>query len=174
MILILLRHGKSSWKNPNLNDFDRPLGKRGIKELPIVMDHFSNYIIENTKVICSSSLRTMQTYNIVKDFMPSHETVFLKDLYHASKNKIIEIINDNLFIKSLMVIGHNPGLNETLHFILKEKYLNENTFHFPTSAIAVIKFKKSINKIQNGNGKLLDFIKFKNLKLNEKLNEKFY
>ena len=72
--------GKSSWKNPNLNDFDRPLGKRGIKELPIVMDSFSNYIIENTKVICSSSLRTMQTYNIVKDFMPPHETVSLKDL----------------------------------------------------------------------------------------------
>ena len=133
MILILLRHGKSSWKNPNLNDFDRPLGKRGIKELPIVMDHFSNYIIENTKVFCSPSLRTMQTYNIVKDFMPSHETVFLKDLYHNNRLTILPIKNtyqpsgQSVTLQS-MAVGTPVLITKTEGFWDKNNFIDKKNF----------------------------------------------
>jgi phosphohistidine phosphatase len=32
--LIIVRHAKSSWDNPDLDDFDRPLNKRGLKDAP--------------------------------------------------------------------------------------------------------------------------------------------
>ena len=34
--LYLLRHAKSSWKYPNLDDFERPLNKRGRKNIPFM------------------------------------------------------------------------------------------------------------------------------------------
>ena len=34
--LILIRHAKSSWSNPLLEDFERPLNKRGAKNAPFM------------------------------------------------------------------------------------------------------------------------------------------
>ncbi|HHB76413.1 MAG TPA: hypothetical protein ENK84_07700, partial [Desulfobulbus sp.] len=34
--LLLCRHAKSSWKNSELADFDRPLNKRGGRDAPVM------------------------------------------------------------------------------------------------------------------------------------------
>ena len=34
--LILIRHAKSSWKHPELSDFERPLNNRGIRDAPFM------------------------------------------------------------------------------------------------------------------------------------------
>jgi len=34
--IILVRHAKSSWKDPSLDDFDRPLNKRGKRNAPFM------------------------------------------------------------------------------------------------------------------------------------------
>ena len=32
--ILILRHAKSSWKHPDVNDHDRPLNKRGKRDAP--------------------------------------------------------------------------------------------------------------------------------------------
>ena len=62
--IFLLRHAKSDWDSLNQQDFDRPLAKRGIEEADLLSKHIKekHYLID--KVLCSSALRTKQTFDI--------------------------------------------------------------------------------------------------------------
>ncbi len=164
MKLILLRHGKSSWKNLNLNDFERPLSKRGIKELPKIFFELKKFVNVDMRILCSTSLRTIQTYEIFKKFFPFLNVIFLNELYHASNCQILEILNKNSDAKGLIIIGHNPGIILFLNDCLNNKYISSKTYHFPTSAAAIlnVKFDK-INKLKLGKADLIDFLKYKTL-----------
>ena len=48
--LTIIRHAKSSWENPELDDFDRPLNERGKKAILLI----GNFLKENNvKVMIS-------------------------------------------------------------------------------------------------------------------------
>ncbi|HAG72955.1 MAG TPA: phosphohistidine phosphatase, partial [Gammaproteobacteria bacterium] len=48
-ILYLLRHAKSSWDDPDLKDFERPLNARGLRDVPVMADRFN---ARNCRVDC--------------------------------------------------------------------------------------------------------------------------
>lgn len=142
--LYLLRHGKSSWDNIDIKDFDRPLNERGnieTKEMGkymLKMDYIPDFIIS------SSAKRTRETLdNIIKEINYTGEIKILDELYLATsfeiKNQIEKIDSD-----SLLVIGHNPGL-ETLLGDLVSGYYTMKTSH-----LAVIDLEEK---------KLLEFIR---------------
>ena len=113
-ILYLLRHAKSSWDNPNLADFDRPLNKRGKENLSGLANLAAMLNPTPELVLTSPSKRTLET---VKGFCQGIPGLFTiveeKKLYHATKEEILCRINkvpEN--IKSLLIVGHNPGLEE--------------------------------------------------------------
>lgn len=60
-----MRHAKSSWDLPNLDDHDRPLNKRGVNSAKLICEFFIKKKIKFDLVYCSSSKRTMQTLNIL-------------------------------------------------------------------------------------------------------------
>lgn len=108
--LYLLRHAKSSWKNPHLEDFDRPLNNRGKYQVKFINKFVSKNQIKPQLILCSNSNRTRLTANGIFN---NKNIIFLDSLYHATRNKIMEIIKStDKQIDSLMIIGHNPGLNE--------------------------------------------------------------
>ncbi|PLY10303.1 MAG: phosphohistidine phosphatase [Arcobacter sp.] len=108
--LYLLRHAKSSWEDSSLKDIDRPLNNRGKNQVKYMKEFVLKNNIKPDLILCSTSNRTKLTVNGIFD---KKNCVFIDSLYHASSTEIMGIIKKvEKQIDSLMIIGHNPGLNE--------------------------------------------------------------
>ena len=156
--LIIVRHAKSSWNHPELSDFDRPLNIRGNKDAEMMSLKLSEKINKIDFIISSSSKRTILTYEYFKNKINFNNELFTDELYHASSKTVISIIKDtNSDINSLMLLGHNPGLTETVNHLT-----NHHLYNLPTTGIIIVKFNvSSWSKIseldKKGN---LEWIKF--------------
>jgi phosphohistidine phosphatase len=60
-ILYLLRHAKSSWSNPELTDFQRPLNKQGKKDAPMMGKILANKGVKIDLLISSPAERAKKT-----------------------------------------------------------------------------------------------------------------
>lgn len=152
--LYLIRHAKSDWSNPNLEDFDRPLNKRGEKNAPFMAELLNSKKIKPDLIISSPAYRAKKTATIIADKTSYNSNIiFDEHLYESSLQTILEIINfleDN--IHSLFLIGHNPSLN-ILAFYLVD--FNKN---IPTSGILEIEFDcDTWREISKKNAKLISF-----------------
>lgn len=111
--LLLLRHAKSSWREPGLSDHDRPLNGRGRRSAPLIGRHLVKQGLQPDLVVCSTALRTRETWNLVAETLgqapPPCE--FHGDLYEAEPGKILRTIRRvPATVQRLLVIGHNPGM----------------------------------------------------------------
>ena len=134
MNLYLLRHAKSSWESYE-DDHDRVLSERGRNDASTLGEylHENNINFENT--LCSSSQRTRETISIINKVSPHSidEINYLNSLYHASSNKIKEVVQ-NYSNKSLLIVGHNPGISELISDFLKSNFVD-----YPTCVFAQFK-----------------------------------
>ena len=64
LTLALLRHAKSSWDNPALSDFDRPLNSRGQKNAPEAGMALRELGFKPDLILCSPSKRTRETLDL--------------------------------------------------------------------------------------------------------------
>jgi phosphohistidine phosphatase len=131
--IYLVRHAKSSWKNPQLDDIDRPLNKRGKRDAPFMGKLLKEKGIRPDLMITSPAKRAYSTaeYFASEINYPLKEIQTNKDLYDADADNILTLIkktDDN--IKSIMIFGHNPGLTNVQNFICKKHIDN-----IPTSAV---------------------------------------
>ena len=134
--LIVVRHSKSSWKDSNLSDFDRPLNKRGKRDGKKMSDFLSKFIKSIDLLISSSSNRTKLTSKYYQDLLQIKNSIFTDSLYHASRREIIEnFCNVDSSINSILLIGHNPGLTEFINFST-----DENLFNLPTTGTVIIEY----------------------------------
>ena len=166
--LYVMRHSKSSWSDPSLDDFDRPLSKRGKNNAKLICEFFIKKNLKFDLVYCSSSKRTIQTLNILSEKISFKKIIKKKALYHASEDEIIHILKqtgDNY--KTLLLINHEPSMSELINRIcLKE---NSDQFEnlkrkFPTAAVAEVNFNfNDWEKLSKVKGKLISFIKPKDL-----------
>jgi phosphohistidine phosphatase len=110
---MLLRHAKSDWSRPGLPDRDRTLNARGREAAPMMAVHISNHGLAPQRVIVSSAVRTRETWKLMApSFARKPETIFEQRLYEASPHTILSVIKETPdSIKSLMIVGHNPGLH---------------------------------------------------------------
>ena len=131
MRLLLMRHAKSSWADPGLDDHERPLNARGRDAAPRI----ARVLVENDLVpgliLVSSSVRTRETVDLMLPEIGDVPVKVVKDLYHASAMTILEVIHAHGGgADPLLVVGHNPGMETTVSniagFIVP----------FPTGALA--------------------------------------
>ena len=118
--LIIFRHAKSSWSTAALDDFSRPLSERGVESAKLMGATLNKMSTLPDCIHLSSSVRTEETCELflqsaeLKD-IPRHSS---RSLYHAGLSTLLSTISsfDNAF-SSVMLIGHNPGLEALLlHF----------------------------------------------------------
>jgi phosphohistidine phosphatase len=132
--LFLMRHAKSSWNNANLSDHDRPLNGRGRKAAPEMAEWLESngYIPELVR--CSTATRALETAELVIGFFSNKiELEVLGGLYHAPPETLRVVAGQSpREITRLMLVAHNPGLNE-----LVNQYADRDTL-FPTAAIACL------------------------------------
>ena len=107
--LIVMRHAKSSWKEPNLDDHERPLNKRGRGDAPMVADAIFDRGWIPDLILVSSSKRTLQTLEGMSHRMGKAPFEVRSGIYHATVIDLMEELEDMLDNGTSMIIGHNPG-----------------------------------------------------------------
>ena len=107
--LIVMRHAKSSWKDPNLDDHERPLNNRGRRDAPIVADAIFDRGWIPELILVSSSKRTLQTLEGMSHRMGKAPFEVRSGIYHATVIDLMEELEDMLDNGTTMIIGHNPG-----------------------------------------------------------------
>src|SRR5215210_125891 len=114
--LLLLRHAKSSWSDPMLRDFDRPLNERGLKAAPLVGRFMRKRKIQPGLVLGSPAERARQTAALVAEAAQlTAAQRFDERIYEASAIRLLEIISQiEETVDEAMLVGHNPGLEELL------------------------------------------------------------
>ncbi len=164
--LFILRHAKSSWDNPGLEDHERPLAPRGQRACAVMAEHLRTNAIKPELVLCSSSRRTRET---LAGVAPTGEHVIDPQLYSASAEELLDRLRqlrDDL--SSAMVIGHNPAL-QMLVLRLARRDGDDVAVRsaverkFPTGALATLTFDCDWAELAAGRAHLAEFLTPKGL-----------
>jgi phosphohistidine phosphatase len=166
--LLLMRHAKSSWDRPELADIDRPLAPRGRKAAQAMARRMRKDRLRPDLVLCSPATRARETWDLLqKELGEDLPCRTLRALYPGAPSRVLAALSrtgDD--VSSLLLIGHNPGLASLALRLArtgaaKPRRLMEAKF--PTAALAVLAFEvEHWSKIDAG-GRLLDFIRPKDL-----------
>ena len=117
--LLLMRHAKSSWKDPKLADHQRPLNKRGQKDAPFMGEVLLEKELLPQLILASTAVRVRETIDgLAKASLYSGETQFSDALYLAEPDTYLTALRplpDT--IERVMVVGHNPGLEGLLQHL---------------------------------------------------------
>jgi len=159
--LFVLRHAKSSWENTDLSDFARPLNERGLKAAPLMGKFIYKNQLQPELILSSPAERAKQTAILVKEnAQTGGEIRYDERVYEASPASLLEVIAEQSDeIESVMLIGHNPGLEGLL------KILTNEAQQIPTAALAVIDLKiGKWSEINSSTGNLRTLIRPKEIK----------
>jgi phosphohistidine phosphatase len=167
--LFVLRHAKSSWEDPGLDDHERPLAPRGRQATAVIAEYLRANAIEPELVLCSSSRRTLETLEGVK---PTGERLIEPELYAADTSGVIERLRRvPERVGSVMLIGHNPAV-QTLVLRLATGGegssgvgLGEVRRKFPTAALATLTFDGAWSELGPSAASLTAFVRPKQLSL---------
>lgn len=152
----LVRHSKSSWENPHLNDYDRPLKGRGISDAYLV----SQYLRENVNLpsayYSSPATRALHTALIFARSLniPFKQIEIEEDLYLCSSYHLLEFLkNLNNTHESVMIFAHNPTITEFANGCQEERIENVPTtgticLHFDIDDWKDAEMKASIAKFE--------------------------
>ncbi len=117
--LFLLCHGQCKKNGGILNDFNLPLSSNGVQATLSCCEK----LCETTEftpdcIFCSTALRTRQTAELARGFFPKADLFFRETLYLAPDYRLIDLIlqTDSIF-QCVMVIGHNPGLENAARYL---------------------------------------------------------
>jgi phosphohistidine phosphatase len=132
--LLVLRHAKSSWNDPALDDHERPLNKRGRRDGPRMGELLRQHGLIPELVISSDAVRARLTAEAVAKAARYTGKILLdKDLYAASPADILSVLRKiPANAEAVMIVGHNPGLEELVEQLTGEQQ------DFPTAALAQI------------------------------------
>jgi phosphohistidine phosphatase len=132
--LLVLRHAKSSWKDDSLPDHDRPLNKRGKQDAPLVGRLIRKKDLAPDLILCSTARRARATVDlVVEESGYQGDIEYCPELYAAEPEAYIEALailpNKH---NRIMVVGHNPGLEQLLEELTGEYQ------SLPTAALAQV------------------------------------
>jgi phosphohistidine phosphatase len=153
--LTLLRHAKSDW--PDVPDHDRPLAKRGRKDAPRIGRWLRTHGYVPDIVICSTALRTRQTWDLVApELNGSARVQFEPRAYAASALTLLYLCQElPAPCQAALLIGHNPGIEELAASLGGAP--EPAGLRFPTAAVAVFGFTGAWSTLEPGRANLLDY-----------------
>jgi phosphohistidine phosphatase len=132
--LLVLRHAKSSWNDPALDDHERPLNKRGRRDAPRMGELVREYGLIPDVVISSDAVRARLTAEAVaEEARYAGEILVDPRLYMARPADIVSLlptVRENA--ETVMIVGHNPGLEKLVEQLTGERQ------DLPTAALAQI------------------------------------
>jgi phosphohistidine phosphatase len=144
--LILFRHGKAQAESASGEDFDRRLAPRGQRESAEMGAKLADLGFLPDLVLVSPAMRTRETWAAAEPHFPKAKARFDDELYHADSGSVRHAAaRDGATAGTVMVVGHNPGLQELAVRLLTEgsapsTLISQAARRFPTAAAAVFLF----------------------------------
>ena len=172
MRLLLLRHAKSDWSG-KADDHARRLSARGKRTAPRIgaCIHAKGY--DPKLVLCSTAERTKETLELVLPALAKQPQIrYDRSLYLAEWPALLTEIRALASEASpLMVVGHNPGLEQLAIALALQAQsaaergrLQKLAQKFPTAAVAVLDFEiADWSALKPGLGRLIDYVRPKDL-----------
>ena len=161
--LIIMRHGKSDWSEAGQADFDRPLARRGARDVPRMAAWLAENGLVPDRIIASPALRARQTAEAVAMEIGFNAGNITWDerIYANSLTDLLAVVSDGCSNAAcVMIIGHNPGLDALLeHLSATPPSLNEEGKLLTTAALAVLDYGDSSVHGGKGGGKLLHLLR---------------
>ena len=152
--LYLLRHGKSSWEYPELDDFERPLNKRGRRDVPVIGKLLNKQKINPDLIITSPAVRAAFTARVIAEIIsyPEKKIVYEHAVYDASVLALVNVIhNVDDRMNQLMLVGHNPGFTSLINYLA-----DKNLDNLPTAGLYGMEFSISRwNEVTENSGKAI-------------------
>jgi len=154
--LTIIRHAKSSWKDVELADFERPLNKRGKRDAPLAGQRLREQRIIPNLIITSPAKRALTTAKaIAKEIGYSiKDLVADRRVYMADVDDLLQMLRavDNSY-KHVAIVGHNPDLTDLANEITGEAIDN-----VPTCGVVHAKLElKSWQDLDAGTAELILF-----------------
>ena len=121
LYLYIMRHAKSDWSGPQISDFERPINKRGTKNAMRIGEWMNENNHIPQKIISSPALRAKETIELVTEQISKfnlEDLTYEDELYLAGFTQLIEFINTYKDkVQSLMLVGHNPGIENLVNYL---------------------------------------------------------
>jgi phosphohistidine phosphatase len=130
--LLILRHAKSSWGDASLDDWQRPLSARGVRDAPRVGDRLRAQSLIPDVIVTSDAVRARTTAQAAAQAAGyTREIVVEPSLYHAAPDDVIAVLKGlpDDTARSVLVVGHNPGLEDLIEQLSGEHH------DLPTAAL---------------------------------------
>jgi len=168
--LLLLRHAKSSWADPGLDDLDRPLTRRGTEAARIMGRRIATLGLEPELVLCSPARRARDTWKIVAEqFRSAPRSLIEESVYDfGNGDRLLSAIRAaGSDAQTLMLVGHNPSIERLAQRLAgsgEAKLRQRLERKYPTAALAVLHFGSAAwSGIADGQGELVHFIRPKDV-----------
>ena len=136
--LYIIRHGKSAWNEPGLNDSERPLLQKGISRTRQVAEHLVQAQAKPDLILSSHAVRAFETAKIIAHGVeyPEEKIIMSNKIYYSDAEGIFELFYDlSEDIHSLMLVGHNPTLTD-----MANEFLTQKIDNLPTSGAVCVEF----------------------------------
>ena len=117
--LILMRHAKTEPWSEGIDDHARALTPVGHEAAIAMGKALKSEGWTPERAIISTARRTRETWAHLSDIFGTTNMMLEEDLYLAGERGIADIIADQASAKSLIIIGHNPGLHDLSLSILR-------------------------------------------------------
>jgi len=134
--LYIIRHAKSDWNDKSLDDYDRPLNARGLKDAPLMGKFLKSKNIKPDLIVSSPALRAITTAQLIAKEVAYEKAItpnqYIYEAYVTALQEIVEYLHDSN--QSVFLVGHNPGVSALAYMLCDSKE------SFPTCAILEIEF----------------------------------
>ena len=140
---ILMRHAKSSWSSPGMDDHARPLNKRGRTAAPMMAAWLRAQGIAPDSVLGSTAERVRETIGLMADANPDLPSPEFRDaLYHAGTVTLHQTLRGlPAACATVLLVAHEPGLSayvEQMGGPEAPPECQRAYGHFPTAAMAIL------------------------------------
>jgi len=134
--LYIVRHAKSSWDDPAMSDFDRPLNARGLRDLPPMAAALQSHDVYPDLILSSPANRARTTAEHYHEVLGG--ALRLDDrIYEASLMGLVYLAQEAFErADTVMIVGHNPGLT-----MLIDRMSNRTIGNLPTAGVVGIAFE---------------------------------
>jgi phosphohistidine phosphatase len=144
-LLTVVRHAKSSWGDPALADFDRPLNKRGRHAARQIGEELRKRDFKFDLVLASPARRVKETLEGIEQGYGEALTVqFEPEIYDATESTLFELVRRiPERAHAPMLVGHNPGLQQLILALARDDpngLLDRVRAGLPTAAVALVEF----------------------------------
>jgi phosphohistidine phosphatase len=169
-VVLLLRHAKSAWSQPGLDDHDRPLNRRGERAAEAMADHIVRNAPRPDLILCSTAARTRQTLAplVHRLTAPAPPIALERGLYLASEDALLGRLRALAEeVGTVLLIGHNEGIGalaESLAGSGRATDLAALREKFPTGTLATLRAPATLwTELAPGSAELLSFVRPRDL-----------